>query len=235
MTGYGRGEASHGGLKFTVELNSVNRKQADITVDLPREIIELEPRIRDLINAVISRGRLNVVVAWHRANGNKASDVRLDEDLAKSYMRGMQKLKRELKLNGAVSLDTLLRCPGILKMAESEIDPESVRAHVEKALNQALAGLLKMREKEGRHLKQDLLERLELLEGNVKKIKSLAPAMVERYREQLHERIKRSGLDISIKIYIYIRQIIERSRFFCGSVGHHRGAHAARESFTPIP
>ena len=46
MTGYGRGETDHGGTKFIVELNSVNRKQSDIVVNLPRDLIELEPRIR---------------------------------------------------------------------------------------------------------------------------------------------------------------------------------------------
>ena len=46
MTGYGRGEADHAGTKISVELNSVNRKQSDIVVNLPRDLAMLEPRIR---------------------------------------------------------------------------------------------------------------------------------------------------------------------------------------------
>ena len=60
MTGYGRGESERGGAKISVEVNSVNRKQSDVTVSLPRELAELEPRLRDVINSRISRGRLNV-------------------------------------------------------------------------------------------------------------------------------------------------------------------------------
>ena len=48
MTGYGRGEEDQGGAKFSVELNSVNRKQSDIVVNLPRDLAELEPRIRKI-------------------------------------------------------------------------------------------------------------------------------------------------------------------------------------------
>ena len=70
MTGYGRGESSRNGGKFTVELNSVNRKQNDVLVSLPRELVELEPRVRDLINTEVSRGRLTVVVAHHAGNGS---------------------------------------------------------------------------------------------------------------------------------------------------------------------
>src|SRR5712692_1611178 len=65
MTGYGRGEADHAGTKFGVELNSVNRKQSDIVINLPRDLVELEPRIRQAINENISRGRTNVVVTFH--------------------------------------------------------------------------------------------------------------------------------------------------------------------------
>ena len=55
MTGYGRGQSVNDGSKFSVELNSVNRKQSDVVVTLPRELTELEPRVRDLINAAVSR------------------------------------------------------------------------------------------------------------------------------------------------------------------------------------
>ncbi|MDQ6624887.1 MAG: YicC family protein, partial [Verrucomicrobiota bacterium] len=57
MTGYGRGEADHGGVKFTVELNSVNRKQSDVVINLPRDFSALEPRIRQALNEQLSRGR----------------------------------------------------------------------------------------------------------------------------------------------------------------------------------
>ena len=42
MTGYGRAETDHAGTKFSVELNSVNRKQSDIVINLPRDLAELE-------------------------------------------------------------------------------------------------------------------------------------------------------------------------------------------------
>ena len=58
MTGYGRGECAQGGFKITVEISSVNRKQSEIAVYLPRDLEALEPRIRDEINRRIARGRL---------------------------------------------------------------------------------------------------------------------------------------------------------------------------------
>ena len=80
MTGYGRGEVDQNGTKFSVELNSVNRKQSDIVVNLPRDLAELEPRIRQTINENISRGRTNVVVTYHNGS-NGPRKLALDTEL----------------------------------------------------------------------------------------------------------------------------------------------------------
>jgi uncharacterized protein (TIGR00255 family) len=196
MTGYGRGEHVQGGFKFSVELNSVNRKQSDISIKLPSELEELEPRIRDEINAQISRGRINVVVTCHR--GDAAEHVELDTALAKAYLRAIQKLQRELKLNGTLTLDVILRAPGVLKLAEPAVDADTFWPGVESALRQALSRLVKMREKEGKHLATDLAARLDLLAAGVAAIRKAAPEAVKRYREQLHARIKEAGLDVPL-------------------------------------
>ena len=75
MTGYGRGTATFEGRQLAVELSAVNRKQAEISLSLPRALVELEPRVRDEINAHISRGRLTVAVGLHAKGGSKAGSA----------------------------------------------------------------------------------------------------------------------------------------------------------------
>jgi uncharacterized protein (TIGR00255 family) len=89
MTGYGRGETDHDGTKFTVELNSVNRKQSDVVINLPRDLVELEPRIRQTINENISRGRTNATVSLH-SGANGARNLALNTELARSYHEASQ-------------------------------------------------------------------------------------------------------------------------------------------------
>ena len=102
MTGYGRGECAKDGFKFTVELNSINRKQSDIAVNLPKELIELEPRIRDEINARLARGRINAVVAYHRGAAKAEEQVELDVALARAYYRAIQKLQKQIDRKSVV-------------------------------------------------------------------------------------------------------------------------------------
>src|SRR3979409_1655509 len=121
MTGYGRGETDHGGAKVSVELNSGNRKQSDIVVNLPRDLTELEPRIRQTINESISRGRTNVNVTLHSgANGTRK--LALDTELARSYHEAMRTLQKELSAPGEITIGTILQAPGVMRLPEESVD-----------------------------------------------------------------------------------------------------------------
>ena len=195
MTGYGRGECAQDGFKITVELSSVNRKQSEIAVNLPRELEVLEAQIRDEINKRIARGRLTARVALHAAEGKEAARVHLNRPLAKAYVRELERLAGELKLSGTVSLDLLLRAPGVLQSDEEITEAEDFWPAVEMALKKALDTLLKMRLREGAHLEKDLSARMSIMRKSVARVCKQAPLVQKRYREQLIERIKSAGLD----------------------------------------
>lgn len=195
MTGYGRGECAQDGFKITVELSSVNRKQSEIAVNLPRELEVLEAQIRDEINKRIARGRLTARVALHAAEGKEAARVHLNRPLAKAYVRELERLAGELKLSGTVSLDLLMRAPGVLQSDEEISDAEDFWPAVETALKKALDTLLKMRLREGAHLEKDLSARMSIMRKSVARVCKQAPLVQKRYREQLIERIKSAGLD----------------------------------------
>jgi uncharacterized protein (TIGR00255 family) len=197
MTGYGRGEVDHNGAKFSVELNSVNRKQSDIVINLPRDLNELEPRIRQAINEKISRGRTNVVVALHNGE-NGTRTLALDTALARSYHDAMRALQKELSAPGEITIGTILQAPGVMRLPEENIDANKVWPAVERALNAALAELIKMRESEGKHLAKDLIHRLKTVRSELKEIRALYPNVVKKYREAMLERINKAGLNIPI-------------------------------------
>jgi uncharacterized protein (TIGR00255 family) len=195
MTGYGRGECARDGFKITVELSSVNRKQGEISVVLPRDLEVLEAQIRDVINRSISRGRLTARVSLHSADGRSSARVRLNEPLAKAYVRELHRLGKELKLAGPVTLDMLARAPGVFETDEEIAEAEDFWPAVEKALQSALATLLKMRQREGAHLAKDLAARIATMRKATAGVQKRAPEVQARYREQLVQRVKAAGLE----------------------------------------
>jgi len=195
MTGYGRGESARDGFKITVELSAVNRRQSEISVNLPRELEMLEAPIRDAINARVARGRVTARVAVHAANGKFSARAHINLPLAKAYAAELRRLAKQLKLSGEVTLDQITRAPGVLQSDEELARAENLWAVVEKALRQALAALVKMREREGAHLARDLAERIRVMRQSADKIQQQAPITAENYRRQLHERIRSAGLE----------------------------------------
>lgn len=196
MTGYGRGEADVRGAKFSVELNSVNRKQSDIVINLPRDLAELEPRIRQVINEDISRGRTNVIVSFH-TGVNGVRNLALDTELARSYHEAMRALQKELNAPGEITINTVLQAPGVMRVPEQSLSAEEAWPAVDRALHIALADLIKMREREGKHLAKDLIHRLKAIRKNLKDVRVLHPDVVKKYREALLDRIQKAGLPIA--------------------------------------
>ena len=197
MTGYGRGEADHAGTKISVELNSVNRKQSDIVINLPRDLAMLEPRIRQAINERISRGRMNVMVGLQES-ANGVSALALDTALARSYHEAMLTLQKELSAPGEITIGTILQAPGVMRSPEHSVNADDAWPVLERALAAALGDLVKMREREGKHLAKDLIHRLKTLRQETKEIRALYPDVVKKYRAVLRERLEKAGLDLPL-------------------------------------
>ena len=195
MTGYGRGDCSQDGFKIAVELSSVNRKQTEISVNLPREMEVLEAQIRDRINRHIARGRVTVRVSLHAGVSKSAARMHLNVPLAKAYARELTRLAKQLRLPGPVTLDQVARAPGVVQTDEELAVDEDFWPAVEKALKKALSQMVKMREREGAHLAQDLAIRIAVMRQAAVRVQKQAPTVAERYRRQLIERIKSADLE----------------------------------------
>ena len=195
MTGYGRGEQTQEGYKISVEVSSVNRRQAEINIYLPRELEALESRVRTEINKRLARGRVTTRITLH-AGENVVGQAQVNMGLAKAYARELRKLAKELKISGELTLDTLARAPGIFEADTALEDADHFWPAIEAAVQKALDACVKMREREGAHLAKDLQARIGAMRKGVEKVLKEAPAMVERYREQLRERIKNAGLPL---------------------------------------
>jgi len=134
--------------------------------------------------------------------------VQVDVAVAKAYLQATKKLHRELGIDGSITLDSLLRAPGVVSVVEAETDAGSLGPLVETSLNRALDQLVKMREREGKHLAADLNKRLGLLHDGVGKIRVEAPNVAKRYQQQLHARIKNSGVELPMDDERLLKEVV---------------------------
>ena len=57
-------------------MSSVNRRQSEISVSLPRALESLESRVRDEVNRRVARGRFTVKISWHAGENDLAARAR---------------------------------------------------------------------------------------------------------------------------------------------------------------
>lgn len=196
MTGYGRGEATAKGLHVEVELNSVNRKQLEVRISLPRAWQSLESRVVELVQESISRGQVSGSILVQVSEALRAKSLRVNQALAAVYVKELRKTAKALKLSDDLSASMLLSLPEVVSYSGADQDIEYVWPVMDKGIKAAIARLLAMRRKEGAELALDLERRFGKLAGHIGKIRDEAPQVTERYREVLRKRLAQAGVTL---------------------------------------
>ncbi len=197
MTGFGRGTHSTEVWQATVEASSINRKQVEIVTNLPRALQCLESNVRQLTLPQVSRGRVQLTIRLEKSGAEDSSQIRINHALAKSLEAAFSELSKTIAREVRPSATDFAKYPGILETNDlDQIDPDIAWQTIEPALNQALQSMNEMRGAEGNHLKQDFIQRLQILADLTKSISQQAPYRPERQRELLEKRLSEIGIKI---------------------------------------
>lgn len=191
MTGFGRGEFSGKEHKITVELSSVNRKQFDCSVSMPRELASCEAKLQRAISAQITRGYIKGAVAVERCVDQDQGALWIDLSAVEQQLKAMRSAAQKLGLKDDLTLSSLLGWQGLAKASSVITDSAKVWPEVERAVLQAVQGLLEMRGHEGRALEADIRERLKRLYEISGQIEAIAPQVPGAYKKNLELRLKK--------------------------------------------
>lgn len=207
MTGFGRGEARRDGVSWAVECASVNRKQLEVAVSLPRELGELEANVRNLVAAGVSRGRVNVTVRSESLADTSSNAVNVDHGLAQQYYHALHALAVKLEIPAEVSLHDLMRLPGVVGLQQAETSAEQAWPLIEEAVAAALKQMNLMRETEGTHLREDMEERMSRIEALLTSIREKAVTVPDAQRKLLRQRLEDAGLPLPLDDERLVKEI----------------------------
>ncbi len=191
MTGYGKGEYKEGGIELTCEIKTVNNRYLDMSVKSPRIFTAYDEVIRSTVREKLTRGHADIFVSL-KDKREKPQNLVPDLSLAAAYVAAAKKIKESFpELDFDVTVSSVLRYPEVLKADEGEAaaDEELVTA-LKTALTLALDKLNEMRKVEGEKLKEDMLSRVQTIEGIVEEISKRAPMIAAEYKKKLETRVK---------------------------------------------
>jgi uncharacterized protein (TIGR00255 family) len=197
MTGYGSSERTDGGLGLRVEIRSVNQRFLDLQIKAPRQFLQIEDRIRKSLEAALTRGRVTVYIEC-RGEGEAAAPA-VNEPAARKLVAALRDLSSKLDLPGEVDVGVLSRFPQVFEQSAEMPSADELWRTTGPAVEEAIRGLVAMREEEGRQILGDLSERIGSIDRAVGEIESSAPDVTLALKERVIEKI-RSLVDATIPV-----------------------------------
>lgn len=187
MTGYAAGTAELARGRVSVELRSVNSRYLDIQCRVAEELRAVEPALRELITARITRGKIECRVAFG-AQAAAATAVSLDSATLENLRRLAAEARRAFPDAGPMQVGEVLRWPGIV--AEAPLDDEALRASVLGLARKVVADLCETRMREGAKLAAIVTARVDEMRRRVGEVVPLVPEALAAYQAKLAERLR---------------------------------------------
>lgn len=197
MTGYGRCEDVVNGVRVVVEMKSVNHRYFEFSCRVPRAFAFVEDKLKALIQARISRGKLDAFVTIDTGDVFDTS-ISINHTFTKGYVAALTQLAEVYGLKDDISVSLVARNPEVFNIKNDSIDEKLVWEAVSSVAERALESLVCMREAEGKSLVKDINSRIDFIKENVEKIEKRSPETVREYREKIEQKIKELVGDIHI-------------------------------------
>lgn len=198
MTSYGRAQSEEGkNLSFSVEMKSVNHRYLDINIRMPKNLLSLEEKIRNIITKRLSRGKVDIFINSRNYSNNSGRAV-VNLELAESYFECLQEIVKTLGVQDDISATQIARFGDVVTIEEKEENLDEIFNEIAPLVEESLDKMEEMRLREGNKLQEDILNKLSVIEKNVSEIEEIADLIPENYRKKLEERLEEllSGVNI---------------------------------------
>ena len=198
MTGYGIAEFANDDLKITVEIKSVNNRYLDIGIKMPRQLGMLESSIRAELKKYIKRGKVDVYIAYEDLKEANV-EVKYNSKIAGEYLGYLRQMAQEYGITDDIRVSNLAKFPDVFTMEEEPLNPDKLWESLRSVITEAAENFLQSRVREGEFLRNDLIGKLDEMQGHVDFITERAPGIVASYRQRLYDKVRELVADTAIE------------------------------------
>jgi TIGR00255 family protein len=186
MTGFGSAEGKVGLAGVSIEVRTVNHRFFNPSIKLPANFAKWEGEVREVLRQRIARGHVALVgrVEREQLRGPGINEQRFGE-----YVATVRELQSRYGLSDELDAGTILSLPGIVDGHTDETDQGTV-AELLNIVEQAVAALRQMRREEGGRLAVFLLERIDLVEKSVARVRERSPIRLAEQAARLRKSVK---------------------------------------------
>ena len=186
MTGYAARtlDVEHGALHL--ELKSVNSRYLDFQFRVCEELRAVEPALRELFSARLTRGKLECRVSYAAATARAQSQA-LNADLLQRLKSFETQVRGELPQAAPLAVADVLRWPGMF--GDDSLDSEALARSCLALAKDALDDFSASRAREGQKLAAVILERVARMRELVREVAPRIPVAQAAFQDKLKQRL----------------------------------------------
>jgi uncharacterized protein (TIGR00255 family) len=192
MTAFARTQGQGKWGSMVCELRSINHRYLEIIVRLPETLHELEIPIRECIRQQVKRGKIECHLRYQPGDVI-GTGITINHLLVEQLCKAHGVIAQQLKQAASVNTMDILHWPGVLQTAT--VDLAVIQAAVLDVLENALQDLVAARGREGDELKLLFLQRLEIMQAEVARVRQHMPKTLISQRERLMARFSDAKLE----------------------------------------
>ncbi|MBN2865250.1 MAG: YicC family protein [Thiotrichales bacterium] len=189
MTAFARTQHTAEWGRFHWEVRSVNQRFLDLTFKLPENYHYLEPALREQIKACITRGKIDLSLTLEPTE--LAPEMDVNQAVLQPLVKAVNEVQLHLMEATHVNPLEILQWPGVLhsKPASSSV-VKTVESDLLSGFAQALTELNQHRQREGRALKQLILQRCQSIKTLTQQAQTLLPEIIQNQTTLLRQRAR---------------------------------------------
>lgn len=190
MTGFGKTEAQWEDKSLSIEIRSLNSKNADINLRTPSYLREIDTEIRKRIAQKLHRGKidLNIFIEFNGKNVPTA----INSSVVKEYMAQLKQIEENNEID---HLAIAMRLPDTLSSERNTLKEDEKKA-IFNLLDDAIKNIETYRLDEGKVLEKDFLLRLDLIETYLEDAIEIDPERSKKIEVKLRASLEELKIEI---------------------------------------
>jgi len=186
MTGFGKAVNQFENKKITIEIKSLNSKQADVIAKIPSIYKEKEMELRNMLVKALNRGKIELSI-WIDQNETE-KNIQLNKSVIKAYYQQLTEVSKSINRNvdNEQILEIIMRLPDVMKNEIKELD-EKEWLLIKQTVVDAISEIEKFRIQEGKVLQTDFKQRIKKIESLLLQIEPFAESRIEKVKERIKQ------------------------------------------------
>lgn len=185
MTGFGNASFEDEYMIIHVEVKSLNSKFLDLSIRSPRQLSDREHEIRNLVQAVLDRGKVNVSIDFFPKSATELP-LNINEELFNAVYFKFKALADRVGDHSQDLFKLALQVPNVMNPASVEIKNEEEQwLGIKKIVGEALQKCEDFRVDEGNSLELKLEENIHFIVEGLCKIKEEESGRKEKIKQKI--------------------------------------------------